>query len=85
MDWSEIGQRFDSSFSQNLFNLFKWGIEPKGEQQQQEQEEEEEEEQQLTQFLGLWQTKMNGGKVSSDVRLLKPQISKGSEDGIAQR
>ena len=47
MDWWERKQRIKSSFSQNFFNLIKWGIEPKGEQQQEEQEEQEEEQQQL--------------------------------------
>ena len=46
MDWRERGPRFESSLSQNFFNLFKWGIEPKGEQQQEEQQEQEEQEEQ---------------------------------------
>ena len=33
--------------SKKFFNLFKWGIEPKGEQQQQQEQQEEQEQQQL--------------------------------------
>ena len=44
---SSEGQRFNYRVSQISFNLFKWGIEPKGKQQ-------EEEQQQHKQFLGLW-------------------------------
>ena len=35
------GQRFHSQVSQKFFNLFKWGIEPKGEQEQEQQEQQE--------------------------------------------
>ena len=41
MDWSVRGQRFDSSFNQNFLNLFKWGIEPKGEHQEEEEQQQQ--------------------------------------------
>ena len=35
------GQRFESQVRQNIFNLFKWGIEPKGEQQQEQEQQQQ--------------------------------------------